>query len=636
MNDFDKVITKIRSGELILWVGSGFSSLAGYPTGSQLANIIKEKLNPNEKQYFENKYNLDEVAEEFVLIRSREVLASLLSEVLKEVPKSLMYHKMVSEIPQIQTIITTNYDKSFEYAYGNGIFPITSDKDFPTIPRNKVSLYKIHGDIDVSDSMIITKSDYLDYYNGGKENLIWNEIKSLISKYSILFIGYSFEDSNIKSIFEYILKRLGSMHKDCYLVTRNLSDHKQRHLLEKYSIHYISMSAEEAISNIQKEVEKNLIIDAGNGYIPQYRINKLFLNRKINTRFIVEEDGKLILDTIGSLEGGPDIIFSMLLTPKIEKSNVINELKDIIDGTKFGTCTLYQDDFIINVSAQVGESLLFDPKYGNADSLTIKSNPICQISANLLLRKSGLYFNNLKGERYSSISAGEIRLFHDGFDLTIKTVDIQRPIINFNLRIHTGKSIRFGYEVYHFFNSWIEEDELQIYFDFYDKPYVISFSKLIISDNGTQIIKKNYDFYSKVFRIQREFDVSFDDITNVTDDDLSTLNKIIFLLDDGKLPLKNSISFQTKKLNKEQFLKSLDKEESIIKIGPIVYTFTFLGIDIKLGCDIHLYNGFIDNKKEVVSKLAESFEDIDVTVKSKSNECFLLLSKESNLQNSIC
>ena len=140
MTDFNKIIYKIRSGELILWVGSGFSSLAGYPTGSQLANIIKEKLNPSEKQYFENKYNLDEVAEEFVLIRSREELISLLSEVFKEAPKNLMYHKMVSEIPQIQTIITTNYDKSFEHTYGNDIFPVISDKDFPAIPRNKVSL----------------------------------------------------------------------------------------------------------------------------------------------------------------------------------------------------------------------------------------------------------------------------------------------------------------------------------------------------------------------------------------------------------------------------------------------------------------------------------------------------------------
>jgi hypothetical protein len=425
------------------------------------------------------------------------------------------------------------------------------------------------------------------------------------------------------------------MHKDSFLITRNLSDHKRRHLLEKYSIHSINMYAEEAISKIQKEVEKNLIIDAGNGHIPQHRIGKIFSSRNINTRFIVEEEGRLILDTISSLEGGPEIIFDMLLTPLIEKNSRIDELKDIIEGNKFGSCTLYQDDCIINVSAKVGECLLFDSKDGNVDSLTITSNPNCLISANLLLRKSGLYFNNVKGERYSSVSAGEIRLFHDGFDLTIKSVDIQRPLINFNLRIHTGKSIMFGYEVYRFFNSWIEENELQIHFDFYDKPYVILFNKLITVDNGIQIIKRNYDFYSKVLRIQKEFDVNFGDITNITDNDHNTLNKIILLLDGGKLPLKNNISFKIKILNKEQFLVSLDKGEGVFKIGPIPYTFTFPGIDIKLDCGIYIYNGFIDNKKEVISKLAEGFEDINVTVKSKSDDCFLLLSKENHLHSTV-
>ena len=191
MDDFDEIISKMRRGELILWVGSGFSNLAGYPTGSQLTKTIKDKLNPDEKQYFDNKFNFDEVAEEFVQLRSRKELEFIIHEVFKQVPTDLTHHKMISEIPQLQIIITTNYDKSFEYTYKNDIFPIIRDKDFPTITRNKISLYKIHGDIELPDSMIITKSDYRDYYDSGKEDLIWNEIKSLVSKYSILFIGYS-------------------------------------------------------------------------------------------------------------------------------------------------------------------------------------------------------------------------------------------------------------------------------------------------------------------------------------------------------------------------------------------------------------------------------------------------------------
>ena len=622
MDDFDKIISKIRRGEIILWIGSGFSSLAGYPTGSQLVQIIKDELNFDEKQYFKNNSHLDEVADEFVQLRSRKELESILSKIFKEMPQNLMYHKIVSEIPQIEKIITTNYDKSFEYAYGNDIFPIISDKNFSAIPRNKVSLLKIHGDIDVPNSMIITKSDYRNYYDSGKEDLIWNEIKLLISKYSILFIGYSFEDSNVKSIFESILRRLGGSHKDCYLITRELPDHKQRYLLE-YSIHYIQMSAQEAISNIQKEVEKNLIIDARNGYIPYYRISKLLSNRKINTRLTFADEGKLTLDRIVPLDDGPQIIWDLQFEAN-EKSSKIQEFQDIINGNTFDECTLSQDECIINASAKIGDILLFDPNDGNVSRVTIKSNPDRFISANITLRKSDLYFYNLKGELYSSLSAGEIRVFHDVFNLTIK-MKAGKPEQSINLKIH-AKNVVEGYDIYKFINAWIEEDELRIHFDFLDIPYILPFSKLF-SEKDVKLMKQNYDFYSKVFRIQREFDVNFGNINSITPADLNTMNKIILLLDGGKLPLKNKISFRIKVSNKEQLLVSLDKEEGVFKIGPVPYTFTFLGTDIILSGNIYLHNGFVENKKEVVSKLTEGFDDISVTVTSKSNDCFLLLSR---------
>jgi hypothetical protein len=387
------------------------------------------------------------------------------------------------------------------------------------------------------------------------------------------------------------------------------------------------MSGEEAISKIHTEVERNLIIDAGNGYIPHHRISKLFLNRNINTRFIIEDDGKLILDTIYPFEGGPQIVWNLDFTVINEKSSRIQEFKDIINGNTFGKCTLSQDDCIINASAKIGNILLLDPNDRNPSQVTITSNPHSFISANLTLRKSGLYFYNLKGERYSSGSAGEIRIFHDVFNLTIK-MKAGKPEQSICLNIH-AKNVMERYDIYKFINAWIEENELKIHFDFLDMPYILPSNKLFL-EKDVKLMKQKYDFYSKVFRIQEEFDVNFGEIASITDADINTMNNIILLLDDGKLPLENNISFQTKILNKEKFLASLDKEEGVFKIGVIPYTFTFLETNITLGGNIYLHNGFIENKKEVISKLAENFDNIIVTVKSKSNDCFLMLSKESN------
>ncbi|MDD3246056.1 MAG: SIR2 family protein [Methanosarcina sp.] len=642
MSGFDEVISKIRCGELILWVGSGFSKSAGYPTGSELANIIKDKLNPDEKQYFEKKFNLDDVTEEFVQMRSRKELISVLDEVFKKEPIDLTLHEMVSKIPQIQTIITTNYDKSFERAYRNDIFTIISDQEVPASIRNKVNLYKIHGDIDISNSIIITKTDYSDYYKERKENLVWNEIRSLISKYSILFIGYSFEDSNVKSMFTEILGRLGDLHKDYYLITPNLPEHKKRYLLEKYSIHYIKMSAEDAISNIRNEVEINLIMDTEDGYVPHHLVKKIYWERKIDPDFSIAEEGKLILKDIGVLKGGPRIVWNIFLKAPIEKSSRIKKFEDILSGNIFGKCSISQDDCIINLSAKVGESLLFDPKNGDASDLTVTSIPNGHVSANLLLLKSGLFFNNLKGERYSSGSVGEIRVFHDVFDLTIK-MDTGKTGQGIHFNVH-AKNVMEGYHIFNFINSWIEEDLLQVNFDFLEVPYTLLFSKLF-SEKVVQDMKRRYDLYSKLFRIQREFNVIFGDFTFVTDDDFNTMNEIVFLLDGSQLPQTGKIfSFQGEIVDEEHFLRVLDQGLSNFTYGPLPRNYRLLNTDIVLDCGLNLCNGFIVNKQEAISKLKQGFKKFNLEVESKTETysvaCWeILISKQdeglilTNLKN---
>jgi hypothetical protein len=260
------------------------------------------------------------------------------------------------------------------------------------------------------------------------------------------------------------------------------------------------------------------------------------------------------------------------------------------------------------------------------NSITIKSKPDRLISANFTFRKSDSCFYNLDGELYRSVSAGEIRVFHDVFDLTIK-MKAGKPEPNIRFKVH-AKNVMEGYVIYKFINAWIEEDELKIHFDFLDIPYILPFSKMF-SEKDVKLMKQNYDFYAKVFRIQRELDVNFGDINGITVADLNTLNRIILLLDGGKLPLENEISFEREVSNKEQFLVSLDKEDGEYRTGLISYPFTFLGTDITLDGNIYLYNGFVANKKEVVSALAKGFDNISVTVKSKSNDCFLLLAKTS-------
>lgn len=634
MNEFEEIIQKIRRGELILWIGSGFSNFAGYPTGNILARRIKNKLDPKERKLLKNKFDLDDVTEEFVQMRSREELMSILNRVFKKKPKNLTLHEAVSKIPQIQTIITTNYDKTFELVYGNDALTFVKDEDVSASSKNKVALYKIHGDIDIPDSIIITKGDYRNYYKEKKENLLWNEIRSLISKNSILFIGYSFEDPNIQSIFEDILGRLGDSHKEYYLMTRSLHDHKKRILLEKYSIRYISMSAEDAISNIKREVEINLFNDTQEGFIPPHLIYKAFTERKIDADISIIKDGKINLKTIRSLEDGPQIISNISFTFQKEKSSKINELNEFITGKTFGSYELSNEDCIIDVSLKIGDTILLDPKNDTTSSLIFTSIPNRIFYADLLLSKSVMSLTRLKGESYYSSSTFKTTIFHPCFDLTIKSSDIGKPVLTILLSLHPVENLMQGFECYQFLNTWIEDDELRIHFDYSNKPFLIPFSKLMFEEKEVQNIRRMHDFLSKIIRIQREFCINFGSLNQITDNDLSTLNRVIKLLDDGKLTLKNILSYKTKILDKEQFLKLTEEGDFVLKLEPIQYPFKFLGTDITLDCSLFIYHGFIENKEEVISKLIEGFDEIDVTVKSKSKECFLSRRKESSSHNS--
>jgi hypothetical protein len=254
---FHNLINQIRRGEVIFWVGSGFSKISGFLLGRELVELIKRNVNESDLPIFNNKYGLDEVSEEFVQLYSRKKLEDLLVGEYGKIPENLQYQKQIVKIPQITTIITTNYDTCFEHVYDDRLCAIVSDTDIVKCSKSqKVSLYKIHGDVNNSKKIVITKSDYANFYKKQSESLVWNEIRSLITKFSILFIGYSFEDTNVKLIFDDVLERLGNTHCDLFLISSSIAPYKQTYLEREYSIKYIDMSIQKAIPKIGRAIEK--------------------------------------------------------------------------------------------------------------------------------------------------------------------------------------------------------------------------------------------------------------------------------------------------------------------------------------------------------------------------------------------
>ena len=114
--DMERLISLIRNKEIVLWAGSGLSLYAGYPSGTEFCNIIcnAAKTESDKEILLRHKAVLMNVAEEFEQLYSRSELIGLVSTHFDKVPNIDPHaHYLCTQIPQINAIITTNYDRLF-------------------------------------------------------------------------------------------------------------------------------------------------------------------------------------------------------------------------------------------------------------------------------------------------------------------------------------------------------------------------------------------------------------------------------------------------------------------------------------------------------------------------------------------
>lgn len=265
MNNYERLFELIRKEEVVLFVGAGFSIKAGYPSGNELCQLIYKELNDSERQDIRDNLPLADLTEEFVQIRhsSRNHLITLLKTVFGKSPTDLSDQNKIKSIPHFKDIITTNYDTSFESVYSDSHNLIFKDSDCTYIDKLKTSIFKIHGDLSVQDSIVITKSDYRHYFDKENNIIFWTKIKDLLASNSVLFIGYGIDDDNILSIIESINSALGSNRKEMFLVAPEWKAHKIQ-TLNSYKIKYFDDTADVFLSQLIENIKSHIKDDFDN------------------------------------------------------------------------------------------------------------------------------------------------------------------------------------------------------------------------------------------------------------------------------------------------------------------------------------------------------------------------------------
>ena len=116
-------------------------------------------------------------------------------------------------------IVTTNWDDYFETQ--TGAIPLVqgSDFDYWDLPQRKV--LKVHGSVLNPGSVVATRDEYDRSLDALRSGALGTAAKHLLATRSVVFVGYSLRDDDIRQVIESLRDDLNSAARPTYFVHPN-------------------------------------------------------------------------------------------------------------------------------------------------------------------------------------------------------------------------------------------------------------------------------------------------------------------------------------------------------------------------------------------------------------------------------
>lgn len=327
--DVQIIKNAINTNKLVIFAGAGVSIDASVPSWSSLIDEIKNELDlpDNEKDFLK-------IAQIYFNDRQEKEYIDKVRSALGH--KKLRYNEIHEELFELnpEHILTTNFEDLLEQVITKNSLPysiIKEDKDLPYSNNTKL-LVKIHGDLDTGN-LVFKEDDYLGYSQN--HPLLDSFIKAVFATKVVLFIGYSFNDYNLKQIVQYVRNILGNNFQNAYLLSIDNEVHQShRQYLKNKGINVINYF--DANYNEQKDgdsISKNFI----NDFLKEDNI----YGRKSNYLKEVKslsEKGQLLLNFLRFLR-----FYDKLKVP-INEENVVDQIYDSL--IRFEEVKSLPQDFI--------------------------------------------------------------------------------------------------------------------------------------------------------------------------------------------------------------------------------------------------------------------------------------------------
>lgn len=203
-----------KQGRLVVFVGAGVSANSGVPTWESLIDALRDDL-PNNFKYEKDDLKVAQIYKDS---HGQKNYIEKVRDVLKDGRTSYNpIHQAILDLNPIH-IITTNYDDLIEQSIQADCKQyevISKDSDLPYY-RCPNKLVKMHGDFKTGN-IVLTEEDYYNYSSCFP--LIRSFVTSLFTTNIILFVGFSFNDLNLKIILNELKNVLDKDMQRVYLLS---------------------------------------------------------------------------------------------------------------------------------------------------------------------------------------------------------------------------------------------------------------------------------------------------------------------------------------------------------------------------------------------------------------------------------
>lgn len=200
----EQLLQAYRSKRLILFVGAGVSMGLGLPSWRQLVDHIAKELGFDPDIY--RTFGSDLTLAEYYRITKGQIgpLRSWMDREWHSESvdiKISRVHELIAN-SNVDLIYTTNYDRWIERAFDHHKRPYTKISgvgDLSKISSDTTQIIKFHGDFDNDASIVLDETSYFERLEF--ESPLDIKLRSDVLGRSVLFIGYSLTDINIRYMF---------------------------------------------------------------------------------------------------------------------------------------------------------------------------------------------------------------------------------------------------------------------------------------------------------------------------------------------------------------------------------------------------------------------------------------------------